>query len=78
MTKKKRWIKKKVFELNDFIQVLAIATVILSYFQIAFWIMPAERQSRIIRKNLFISILRQDIGWFDTYKSEELNNRLTE
>jgi ATP-binding cassette subfamily B (MDR/TAP) protein 1 len=57
---------------------LAIATMILSYFKVAFWVMPAEKQSRVIRKNLFISILRQDIGWFDTYKSEELNNRLTE
>jgi ATP-binding cassette subfamily B (MDR/TAP) protein 1 len=57
---------------------LALATMILSYFKMAFWIMPAEKQSRLIRKNLFISILRQDIGWFDTYKSEELNNRLTE
>jgi ATP-binding cassette subfamily B (MDR/TAP) protein 1 len=57
---------------------LAIATMITSYFRIAFWVMPAERQSRYIRKKLFVSILRQDIGWFDTYKSEELNNRLTE
>ena len=40
--------------------------------------MPAERQTRAIRVRLFESILRQDIGWFDIYKSGELNNRLTE
>ncbi len=32
----------------------------------------------LIRKKLFQSILKQDIGWFDTYKTGELNNRLTE
>ncbi len=32
----------------------------------------------MIRKKLFQSILKQDIGWFDTYKTGELNNRLTE
>ncbi len=57
---------------------LGIGTMILCYFQIAFWLMPSEKQTREIRKQLFESILRQDIGWFDTYKSEELNNRLTE
>ena len=31
-----------------------------------------------MRKTLFSSILKQDIGWFDVYKSGELNNRLTE
>ena len=52
--------------------------MVLSYFQVAFWLMPAERQARLIRKRLFQSILRQDIGWFDVYKSGELTNRLTE
>jgi hypothetical protein len=32
----------------------------------------------LIRKKLFQSILKQDIGWFDIYKTGELNNRLTE
>ena len=40
--------------------------------------MPAERQSRRIRKKLFSAILRQEVGWFDIYKSGELTNRLTD
>jgi ABC-type multidrug transport system fused ATPase/permease subunit len=40
--------------------------------------MPAEKQTRKIRKLLFRSILRQEIGWFDVYKSGELTTRLTE
>ena len=52
--------------------------MVFGYFQVAFWLMPAERQTRHIRKKLFNSIIKQDIGWFDTYKSGELTNRLTE
>jgi ATP-binding cassette subfamily B (MDR/TAP) protein 1 len=52
--------------------------MILGYFQVAFWLMPAEKQTRKIRKKLFSAILKQDIGWFDVYKSAELNNRLTD
>lgn len=40
--------------------------------------MPAERQVRAMRKKLFSSILKQEIGWFDTYKDGSLTNRLTE
>lgn len=40
--------------------------------------MPAERQTRHIRKKLFAAILRQEAGWFDLYKSGELTNRLTD
>ena len=52
--------------------------MVFSYFQIAFWLMPAERQANAIRRALFSSIMKQDIGWFDVYKSGELTNRLTE
>ena len=57
---------------------LALITLIFSYVRVAFWSMSAERQSRIIRKKLFSSILRQEMGWFDCYKSGELNNRLAD
>lgn len=40
--------------------------------------MAAERQTRLIRCSLFRSICRQEIGWFDVYKSGELTNRLTD
>ena len=53
-------------------------TIFLNYFQVSFWMMPAERQARKIRKSLFKAILRQNIGWFDIYKEGSLTNRLTE
>jgi len=52
--------------------------MIFGYFQVAFWLMPAEKQTKRIRTLLFESILKQDIGWFDVYQSGELTNRLTE
>lgn len=58
--------------------MLGIATMVFSYFQVTFWMIPAERQAKSIRERLFKAILRQDIGWFDVYKSGELTNRLTE
>jgi ABC-type multidrug transport system fused ATPase/permease subunit len=39
--------------------------------------MASQRQTQLIRKKLFSSIMRQDIGWFDTYKIKELTSRLT-
>jgi ABC-type multidrug transport system fused ATPase/permease subunit len=40
--------------------------------------MPAERQTRAIRKKLFLSILRKEIVFFDTHKTGELNTKLTD
>ena len=51
--------------------------IVLSYFQTAFYLMASQRQTQLIRKKLFSSIMRQDIGWFDTYKIKELTSRLT-
>lgn len=58
--------------------VLAVVAMCVGYVQVSFWLMTAERQTRRIRKELFRAILRQEMSWFDTYKSGELANRLTE
>jgi len=36
--------------------------MILGYFQVAFFLIPAERQAKEIRTNLFSAILKQNIG----------------
>ncbi len=70
----------KSFELMiiSVLKVLGIATIVLSYLQVAFWLMASERQTKALRKELFTAILKQNIGWYDVYNSGELNNRLTE
>lgn len=57
---------------------LGCISVLLGYIQVAFWSMPAERQTRTIRQNLFRAILRKEIVYFDTHKTGELNTRLTD
>ncbi|XP_048589318.1 ATP-dependent translocase ABCB1 isoform X2 [Nematostella vectensis] len=57
---------------------LAIGALIVAYLQAGFFQYTAVRQAKRIRCNFFKAVMRQDIGWFDTYDAGELNNRLTE
>jgi ATP-binding cassette subfamily B (MDR/TAP) protein 1 len=57
---------------------IGCATIALGYLQVAFWSMPAERQTLAIRKKLFQAILHKEMTFFDTYKTGELNTRLTD
>ncbi|KAJ2555008.1 hypothetical protein EV175_002398, partial [Coemansia sp. RSA 1933] len=41
------------------------------------WAIAAENQGLRIRKLYYKSIMRQDIGWFDTVKTGELTTRIT-
>ncbi|XP_060076812.1 ATP-dependent translocase ABCB1-like [Ylistrum balloti] len=57
---------------------IAGGVLVCAYFQVAFWILSSERQIHRIRKLFFRNIMRQDIGWFDTHETGELNTRLTD
>lgn len=72
-------------DINGAVQPLAIyyvilgcGIIILGFMQIHFWSLTAVRQSYRIRKKFFESILRQDIGWFDTNDGGGLSTRLAE
>ena len=56
---------------------LAIGNLIVAYGQMAMWTLTATRQVRQMRLAFFRSVLKQDIGWFDTTDPGELNSRLT-
>lgn len=64
-------------ESSDFL-VIGAAVLIIGYLQISLWVIASHRQTQKIRIALFSSILRQEIGWFDTHESGELNTRLSE
>ncbi|XP_048755888.2 ATP-dependent translocase ABCB1-like isoform X2 [Ostrea edulis] len=51
--------------------------LIFGYGQVACWVTAAERQSHRIRVSFFRNIMRQEISWFDTHDSGELNTRLS-
>ena len=56
--------------------MIAAAVLIISYFQISFIQIACERQVKKIRLLFYKSVLRQNIGWFDTTASGELASRL--
>ena len=57
---------------------LAIGNLVVAYGQMALWSLAAARQVKKMRLAFFSSVLKQDIGWFDTTDPGELNSRLTE
>ncbi|KAJ2312615.1 hypothetical protein IWW54_001986, partial [Coemansia sp. RSA 2705] len=57
--------------------ILGIVMWALSFGLNACWAISAENQGLRIRKLYYKSIMRQDIGWFDTVKPGELTTRIT-
>ena len=75
------WISRQVTKsLLRFysIVVLGCGTIVIGYFQVTFWSLAAERQTRRLRETLFRSILDKEISYFDMNKSGQLNTRLAE
>ncbi|KAJ2645989.1 Multidrug resistance protein 1, partial [Coemansia sp. RSA 1250] len=57
--------------------ILGIVMWVVSFGVNACWAIAAENQGLRIRKLYYESIMRQDIGWFDTVKTGELTTRIT-
>ncbi|KAK3589575.1 hypothetical protein CHS0354_043029 [Potamilus streckersoni] len=58
--------------------IIGGGVILVGYCQVAFWMLASERQSFRIRLRFFRNIMRQEIGWFDTHESGELNTRLAD
>lgn len=71
-------LEEKMVQFALYYVYLAIGNLVVAYGQMAMWSLTATRQVKKMRLAFFRSILRQDIGWFDTNDSGELNSRLTE
>lgn len=61
-----------------FMLVIGIIMLVTAYVEVVCWATTSHRQTKRIRLMLLWSVLRQDIGWFDTYEPSELNTRLAE
>lgn len=57
---------------------ISVGTLIVAYGHMGLWSLTATRQVNKMRLAFFKSVLKQDIGWFDTTDSGELNTRLNE
>ncbi|KAK6165339.1 hypothetical protein SNE40_022285 [Patella caerulea] len=69
-------VVSQVKDLIIYFCLLGVGTFIASYFAISFWSWSAERQANVIRKEYFRAIMRQEMGWFDTHETGELNTQL--
>jgi ABC-type multidrug transport system fused ATPase/permease subunit len=51
--------------------LIGSGALVTGYFAVAFWTLASERQIKRIRQKFFESVMRQEIGWFDTHESGE-------
>ena len=61
-----------------FLPVIACVVLVTAYGQVAFWLISAYEQGQRMREHLFRNMIRQNIGWFDTQETGELNTRLAD
>ena len=57
---------------------MGCGTIVFGYFQVAFWSVACECQTRRIRETVLRSILNKEITYFDVNKTGQLSTRLTE
>ncbi|CAF1309030.1 unnamed protein product, partial [Rotaria sordida] len=57
---------------------IGCGTIVVGYFQVSFWSITCERQTRRLRETLLRSILNKEIAYFDMTKMGQLNTRLVE
>lgn len=73
-----RDVEGVVGEQSVIFSILACAVWLFGWMQVTFFSLPAGRQIKRIRVLFFRSILRQNIGFFDTNSAGELNTRLAD
>eukprot|EP01132_Coremiostelium_polycephalum_P002116 gene2116-2605_t len=69
-------ISEEVKRISMWFLILGGAVFVLSYIETALWMISGERQTNRARTEYLSSILRQEIGWFDTNKANELASRI--
>ncbi|CAF0877178.1 unnamed protein product [Didymodactylos carnosus] len=68
----------KIREQSLYLVIIGAASIVVVYFQVAFFSIAGERQTRRIREELFRSVLNKQIAYFDMHKTGELNTRLSD
>ncbi|CAC5391083.1 ABCB1 [Mytilus coruscus] len=58
--------------------MVGVGAIITGFLAVMLWTLAAERQIKRIRRLYFESVMRQEIGWFDTHESGELSTRFSE
>ncbi|GAM28104.1 hypothetical protein SAMD00019534_112800 [Acytostelium subglobosum LB1] len=69
-------IQGAITEISIWFLYLGGMILVLSYLETTLWTLAGERQINRARVEYLSSILRQEIGWFDTNKANELASRI--
>ena len=56
----------------------ALGIFVFGFIHMSCWVLTADRQTRVVRREAFSNILRQHTGYFDKNKSGALVTKLTE
>uniref|UniRef100_A0A7S3GJN5 ATP-dependent transporter ycf16 n=1 Tax=Palpitomonas bilix TaxID=652834 RepID=A0A7S3GJN5_9EUKA len=71
---------KLLQQIQYYILLFVVAALVMfaaGYFRMSLWKIAGERQAMRIREAYFLSLLRQEIGWYDTAKVGELTSRIS-
>ena len=71
-------INKELERFAVFYVYVGLAAIVFGYLQNMLWLYSSIHQALRIRTLAFESVLRQDIGFFDTNEAGELTSRLAE
>jgi ATP-binding cassette subfamily B (MDR/TAP) protein 1 len=55
--------------------IVGAITFLVSYIQMACWMISGESQAKRIRESYFRSVIRQEVAWFDKTSTGDLTNR---
>jgi len=58
--------------------IIGLINFILSYIFVFTLNTAAENQAFRVRNLFFFSVMRQDIGWYDTHQTNDFASRMTE
>ncbi|CAF1371385.1 unnamed protein product, partial [Rotaria sordida] len=58
--------------------IIGCGIIVVGYFQVSFWSVACERQTRRLRERLLRAILNKEIAYFDINKTNQLNTQLIE
>ncbi|KAJ1909644.1 hypothetical protein IWQ60_011059 [Tieghemiomyces parasiticus] len=66
-----------IYDMLQWFGILSGATFASAYLEVFCWSYAGERQCRRMRELYYESILRQEVGWFDTVSTGDLTSRIS-
>lgn len=72
------WLAGVLLQYALYFLIIAVASGIAAFLEVALPMVAAERQVRRLREDYLRALLRQDMEWFDTNRAGEVASRMAE